>query len=618
MALRPQPLKPTQPVRAPSSRPWGIVLAGVALLLLAFAAYHNSFSVPMLMDDLSALDSNTSIGRLSDIGEVLFPSNDTTTRGRPLLNLSFAVNFAFGQIAVRGYHVGNLLIHALAALALFGITRRTLALPKPAEKFGAVATPLAFFIAAVWLAHPLLTESVTYISQRAEELMGLCYFLTLYWFIRGATSSAPRRFYVLAVVACAAGMMSKEVMVTAPLIILFYDRAFLSGTFPEAWRKRKVFYLGLAATWVVLAAVMLRFNVEDRGIGFHDKFTWWTYGLTECKVVVQYLKLAFWPAPLIFDYGPELFVREVQEIVPQALLLVLLLTGTLISWRRWPAFGFVASWFFVILAPTSTIIPIVTQPMAESRMYLPLAAIVALVVVGLYAWLGRKSFAVLAVLVVGFAFLTVRRNADYRDEFTLWTDTVNKRPENSRSQNALGHAYSEMPGYEREAIAHFETALRLDPYHARAHGNLARVLVKTPSTFADGIRHYEEAIRLEPTLAETHYNFANALATVPGRLPDAIAHYETSIRLDPDFAESHVNLANALSMVPGRLNDMVIHYKAALRIKPEMVQAYYNMGVALSDDPLRRTEAIASLEAALRIDPDSERARELLKELRAR
>jgi len=571
-----------------------------------------------MLDDESAINNNPSIRRLSSVGEVLFPTNDTTTRGRPLLNLSFALNYAADGTAVRGYHAVNLAIHVLATLVLFGVVRRTFALPQLEEKFGSAATPLAFAIAALWTLHPLLTESVTYLSQRAEALMGLCYLGTLYFFIRGATASAPMAMYGLAIAVCALGMMCKEVMVSAPLLVLLYDRTFLAGSFKASWQKRRSFYLGLAATWLVLAGLFASFQITSRGIGYDDRFTWWTYALTECKVVVDYLRLTLWPHPLIFDYGPELRISAVGEIVPYAVLLVLLLGTTAVSLRHWPALGFLGAWFFLILAPTSSIVPVVTMPMAESRLYLPLAGIVTLVAVTLYAWLGRKSLGVLLALAIGLGVLTERRNHDYRDQLAIWSDTIAKRAENSRAQNALGHAFSEIPGHENEAIAHYEIALQLDPYHARAHGNLARLLVQSPTTLSEGIKHYEDSIRLEPTLAETHYNFANTLAQLPGRLPEAIVQYEEAIRLDPDFAVAHVNLANALSMMPGRLSDMVAHYQAALRIQPNLFEAYYNMGVALSDDPARHSEAIASLEAALRVRPDSARARQMLTELRGR
>ena len=114
---------------------------------------------------------------------------------------------------------------------------------------------LAFFCALVWLLHPLQTEVIDYVTQRTESSMALAYFLTLYAFIRGVASDRPRLWYGLAVVSCSLGMLCKESMVTAPVMVLLYDVVFCAGTFRDAFRRRGVLYAGLAASWIVLALV---------------------------------------------------------------------------------------------------------------------------------------------------------------------------------------------------------------------------------------------------------------------------------------------------------------------------------------------------------------------------
>jgi len=289
-------------------------------MFAAVAAYHNSFSGPFILDDLISITGNPSIRHLSPIGAVLSPPNPVGSGGRPLLNLTFALNYACGGMSVRGYHVLNLLIHVLAGATLFGVVRRTLLQPGLHERFGASAKALALSIAGLWTVHPLQTESVTYVSQRAESLMGLFYLLALYCLIRGARPAAPATWPALAVAACGAGMASKEVMVSAPLVLLLYDRTFLAGTFPEAWRQRWRLYVGLAATWLVLAYLAGSSRLQERGVGYGFGFTWWTYALTECRVLVDYLKLAVWPHPLVLDYGAELVVRQGAQIWPQGFL----------------------------------------------------------------------------------------------------------------------------------------------------------------------------------------------------------------------------------------------------------------------------------------------------------
>ena len=175
-----------------------IWLAAICLVGAILAAYHNSFSGPFVFDDSAAIVGNPTIRHLSALGEVLSPPREggQTVGGRPVVNLSLAVNYALGGTEVRGYHVFNLGVHALGALLLFGVARRTLLQPALRERFGPAATPLALAVAGLWAVHPLQTESVTYTIQRAESLMGLWYLLTLYGFIRGIDQEAGVRSQV--------------------------------------------------------------------------------------------------------------------------------------------------------------------------------------------------------------------------------------------------------------------------------------------------------------------------------------------------------------------------------------------------------------------------------------
>ncbi len=269
-------------------------------------AYSNSFTGSFIYDDAPSILGNPTIRHLWPIWQPLSPPHKggITVEGRPLVNLSLAVNYALGGLDVWGYHALNLAIHLLAGLTLLGIVRRTLLQPKLRERFGAAANELALAVAVLWVVHPLQTESVTYIVQRAESLMGLFYLLTLYCFIRGAESPRPRAWYSLCVTACALGMASKEVMVSVPLMVLLYDRTFVSGSLREVWRQRWPLYLALASTWILLGYLMFFtgsfgnavINAKENGIA------WWKYLLTEPGVILYYLRLAAWPYPLCFDY----------------------------------------------------------------------------------------------------------------------------------------------------------------------------------------------------------------------------------------------------------------------------------------------------------------------------
>lgn len=148
---------------------WQGLACGAILEAGAFAVYGNSFGAPLHFDDLTAITETLSIRRLWPVGPVLLPPDETGVGGRPLFNLSYALNYAFGGAAVSGYQLVNLLIHVLAAWTLFALVRRSLQSPVLAPHFGHAANPLALAVSAIWEWHPVQTESVTYLSQPAES-----------------------------------------------------------------------------------------------------------------------------------------------------------------------------------------------------------------------------------------------------------------------------------------------------------------------------------------------------------------------------------------------------------------------------------------------------------------
>jgi tetratricopeptide (TPR) repeat protein len=572
------------------------LVSGAILAAGVIVVYWRTFSVPLLFDDHDSIAGNLTIRHLST---ALWPPLNTTASGRPILNLSLAVNYAISGTAVWSYHVLNLVIHVLAGLTLFGIVRRTLARRKlPA------ASLIGFSAALLWTLHPLQTESVTYIVQRAESLMGLFYLLTLYCFIRGAEADGPRRlWFAVSVAACFLGMATKEVMISAPLIVLLYDRTFVAGSFREAWRQRWGLHAALAATWLLLLGLVASTGWNRSGAsGFDVGITPWAYWLTQFEAVARYLWLSVWPHPLVFEYG-TFWVSRATEVAPYALLVGLLAMAVLVAlWRR-PALGFPGAWFFVILAPTG-IMPGRTQMIVEHRMYLPLAAVMTLAAIGIHAAVRRQSWVVIAALAIGLGVLTARRNEDYRSELTIWNDAAAKRPDNARAHTNLGAAWSRMPGGWNNAVAQYEEALRLQPDSAEAHNNLGVAWVQLPGRLNDAISQYQEALRLQPNFAEAHNNLGVVWSQMPGRQNDAIARFEEALRLKPDYAEAHNNLGLAWSNVPERQNDAIAQYEEALRLKPDYAQAHYNLGNVWLQLPGRLNDATAQYEEALRLKPD--------------
>ncbi len=555
------------------------------------------------------------------------------TGSRPFLNFTFAFNYAVGRLNVEGYHVLNLFIHILASLVLFEIVRRTLARaavarffqPRPpfspnisandavkdqsAVNSGLSSSEcilLAMFAAMLWAVHPLQTEAVTYISERAESLMGLFYLLTLYCFIRSVDDRDQQwQWLRISILICILGALVKETIITAPLMVFLYDRTFVAGSFREAWRRRWGYYLALATVWILLACLSVHIN--KRSVGFGIGVSGLDYGLTSCRSVVRYLALAFWPHPLVFDYGVNIS-HHLAEVMPEAVFLTTLCAGTIVALRYQPVLGFLAGWFFIILAPTSSIVPLTGQPMAEHRVYLSLAAIIVLIVLVLFRLFGKQSFVLFSVLTVALGWLSAQRNRDYRSEMSIWTDTVAKCPESARAVTSLGMVLSNYPDRVPEAIDRLKQALHLAPDYAEAHLDLGAVLSRIPGRMPEAISEYRAALRIDPSLALAHFNLAKALAHEPGHLTEAVAEYLAALRSEPLFPEAYNRLGLLFMEVPGHTQEAITEFEMATRIEPDYVDAHCNLGAALFQVPGRSSDAITEFERALKIQPDLAKA----------
>lgn len=610
-----------------------VARTGLFALLLVTAtvlAYAGSFRGPFVFDDLLAIVGNPTLAHLGTAW--MPPASGLPVSGRPLVNVSFAVNHALGGLSVPGYHAVNLLLHVVAGLLLFGVLRRTFASPPLAGKMGGRAEPLAAGISLLWLLHPLQTEPVAYLSQRAELMAGATYLLTLYAFCRSVEVGASRGWKIVAVVACLLGMACKEIMVTAPLTVLLYDRVFVADSWRTIRTRRFGFYLALALTWLPLAWLVA--HTGDRGgtAGFGVAVGWREYALTQFSAILHYLRLSVVPYPLVFDYGRALATGVAQIAVP-AVVVLALVAASVFAWRRRPALSFAGLAFFILLAPTSSVVPIATQTIAEHRMYLPLAVVLSVVGVSLAALRPRLAAPLLGVLALGAGVMTFARTQDYCSALVLWEDTAKQRAQNPRAHYNYGNELLDA-GRVEEARAQFAETIRLMPGLAEAHNNLGNALVRLNRPDEAAVS-YERALALYPAFLEAHNNlgyvrlqqnqpveaekqFRLVVAQAPQRaqahasLADTLAQlgrgaeandeYERALQLSPADANLHCNFGNLLAS-EGRFADAIAHYERAVELDPALLPAQCNLGNALLQTR-RVAEAIPHLEAALRIDPN--------------
>jgi Flp pilus assembly protein TadD len=547
------------------------LLVAFVLTTAAGWAYSTSFAGVFVFDDKFAITDNPNIRSLWPLTRAMSAPPEMPVSGRPVASLTLAINYALAPEEVRdallpggpaappdvrerflrnvwGYHFLNLVLHILAALALFGVVRRTLGCDRLASRFGANATALALVISLIWIVHPLLTDAVTYVVQRTEVLMGLFLLVTLYCAIRSQERQVTpwqRRCWILgAIVACALGMGSKQTMIVAPLLVWLWDWLFGERSSGNAGLPirgdRRVLYAGLAATWLILAALVW---VErwPTSIGFaKEGWTPWTYLVTQSGVIVHYLRLSFVPWPLS---------RSILQVAPYALFVIVLLTATAFAIARRQPWGFVGAWFFALLAPSSSVLPLATEIAAERRMYLPLAAIVTSVVIGVFliwqrvaprvlpdARLRRGVGRVTAVAVVGaitivLGAMTYARNMDFWSDEGIWRDTVEKRPNNPRARLNYGidlYAAGRLAEAERE----LREAVRLKDTSAAAHANLGPVLCALGQC-DEGVSHLQRALALDPAYTTAHGNLGEAYAS-RGQRALAAQQFALAVKASPD------------------------------------------------------------------------------------
>lgn len=594
-----------RPVAA--SRLWPVISA---MTLVGLVAYANALNGPFILDDEHAIVGNESIRQLQPISRFIFAERESPVAGRPLVNLSFALNYAAHGLQVQGYHTTNLALHLLCGLALFGCIRRTLLAPEVPDRLVARSTDVAAAVTSIWLVHPLNSEIINYVTQRSELLMALCCLLTIYGIARSHQSPRARAWQAMSVVCCAAGMASKESMVTVPFLAVVYDRTFWWPSWRAAIAKRWGHYLGLAATWSLLVALMWS-GPRAHTVGFDVGVSPWTYLLNQVVLITRYLWLTIWPRDLVVHYGAPRALA-LSDVLAPGLFVVCLGVLALVCVAKRPRLGFLGVWFFVILAPTSSVVPIATEVGAERRMYLPLAALVTLAVVGaVLLWrrvmredaagrppgaaIGRGAAIVLVMLLlVG----TAARNREYASRLTL-AETVLARWPAGASHHMVGSALL-LENRRAEGLAHLRRAVEGDP---RAHFTLGYELFRG-GEYDEAIPQLEAFVRKQPLLLEvvSARLILGQMFSSRGQYDAAEREFTRVLEMVPGHINAQVNLGDML-FAQARYREAIPRYRAYLTRRPASVGALTNIGIALAAEG-QRDEALAAFRRAADLFPD--------------
>jgi cytochrome c-type biogenesis protein CcmH/NrfG len=587
----------------------------LCLALVIVAVYWNGSQMGFHFDDGHVIEQNPHIRSLTNVPRFFVdPATSSASQlnrvVRPLLLATFAVNYAISGNAPWSYHLVNLLLHWLAVVLVFRIVRDHLWL-------GEAATAVAAAAALVVAVHPLNTSAVNYVSARSALLTAVFYLGAFDVALRGRLV-ASTGLYVLA-------LLTKEIAVTLPLLILGYwgiARARADGVrTPVRWVFLGVLAaLGVASlAWrAVLMSPSLIAAVHgteaDRGV----------YFMTEWSAYLYYLRLFLWPDALVIDRVDYPLTRSLGEVRGWGSLLVLVLIGS-VGWalrRRGPAVSVVILWYFVALAAESTVFPL-AEPVNEHRPYLAMLGLGTATALALWhvgAVLACRlhapvvwAFAVCVTFVTtGLGAAAIGRNQTWRDDYTLWRDATQKAPRNPRAWLNAGHA-AMVRGDNDEARRFLLEAHRLAPCYAYVQMNLSALAART-GDLAGSLRWAEEGVACNPGMALTHFYRAAALermgrtdealeaygktaATEPyhvdawlgqGRLleareewPAAAAAYDRALGVDPGRTEAAMGAGVIYHYRLGDPARALERYRAALRAVPTHYGAHYQTAVAL-------------------------------------
>ena len=589
------------------------IVAIIIVCAAVFAAYHHSLTGPFCFDDVANIRHNRAIRMEQFSVDALWMAMQESPAGnRPVANATFAVNYWLGKYHTAGWHVVNIAVHAVTGCLVywFALLTASLASRKPDDTDEPAPNhfPAALVAALIWTLHPLQVQGVTYIVQRMTSLSTAFFMLTLCLYIVGRRRTGRNiAIFVAAGLSWLLAMGSKEIAITLPAIILLYEWFFFQALSRD-WAMRHAKYLSVVAVLIIVAAWFYLggdpWNSLHRRFETRD-FTMTERLFTEWRILIFYLSLIACPLPsrLNLDHDITLstsLFTPVTTAISLVCLAALLVAGVLLA-KRHRLLAFAIFWFFINSALESTVIPL--ELIFEHRMYLVSIAIVVAVVITAKTLIRQRHVRIIlaVAVVVALAAGTYRRNLDWRDVETLWTDCAKKSPDKARPQYNLGLFYSKYPNKLDLAIELQERALKADPDHADAHNNLGFIYTEK-GQFRDAISHFEHAVNSQDDHWEAHRNLGSALLQL-NRHEEALPHFRKSLALNSGNADTRTNYATAL-LRGSQAAEAAKEFQAALKRDSKALSAMLGLSKALVALN-RRGQAIKVLKQAATIHPGS-------------
>jgi tetratricopeptide (TPR) repeat protein len=589
-----------------------LVLLAVAVIFI----YAETLSGPFIFDDRNNIRENPHI-RISQITSDSLASAafDSPSHHRPVANISFALNYYIHGYNVVGFHAVNVIIHIITGILLYFLVQTTFCTPALRSRYDRYKW-ISFFTAAIWLVHPLQTQSVSYIVQRMNSLAAMFYILSFLCYAQLRLNPQKRSKWGLLFGCILTGMLAlgtKENTATLPFFLLLYEWYFFQNLSLRWLKDHLALLAGLLLLMAIVALIFLGSEpLNEILAGYASRhFTPVQRLLTEMRVVIFYIGLFFWPHPsrlnLDHDFALSFSLTDPITTLFSLMAIAGLLALAAIIAKNQRIISFAILWFLGNLVIESSIFGL--EIIFEHRMYLPSMMCSLVVVLLVYRWAKPPLLKplILCALAIVAAVWTYERNQVWLDRITIWEDCVKKSPHKARPYNNLGVALAD-EGHYNKAIEQYEKALQINPYYPNAYTNLGFVLAKQGKV-DESITQFLKALQLKPKDYETLSNLGVALL-LQKRNEEAIQYLSEAVALNPHFAKAHNNLGVALNR-QGRTQEAIDHYLTALQLDPDYAEAYNNLGVALARQG-RFEEAIRQFSAALKINPGYENARQNL------
>ena len=589
----------------------------LTIIFITFLTYSNTFNAPFVFDDTTNIVENHRIKDISNIPSFFTNIMGLPIMARPLTAATFAINYYLGGLNTTGYHIVSLLLHIANGLLLYFLIKITAGYLKyPDEKKTGL---IALFSALLFTAHPIQTESVTYIVTRSALLSTFFFFLGIILFTRAAGTEGRKRilYTTLLFITSLLGMASREEFFLFPLMLILYDLYFVSKREFKTVLRHWNIHLPVITTLGYVFYIVMTFDYGTHA-GFGVKaITPFDYLMTQFNVHWTYIRLLLLPINqnLDYDYPIAKTLFELPTIF-SFIGYVGIWGAGIYLYRKKPVISFCLLWFMITLFPSSSFMPII-DVIFEHRVYLPSVGFFIAVLVaiegGLARWGDRLAYSkkaivsVMITVMLALSVATYARNTLWKDKVALWEDVLRSSPDKSRPHNYLGLAYTDQ-GRIDEAINEYQTAIKLNPYDYMAASNLGNAYFNQRRV-DEAFNEYQSAIKLRPDYVKAHYNLGVAYES-QNRIDEAISAYQTALSYDP----GHVNAHNNLGIVyirQGRVAAAINEFQFAVRLNPDFLEGHYNLGLAYTDQG-RIDEAINAYQTVLRLRPGLAQARENL------